>query len=355
MQKQVKGLDYKGQDIFIGIDVHLKSWKVTVMMEKLYKKTFSQSPCPEELYKHLTSNYPGANYYSAYEAGFSGYWTHYKLLELGVNSIVVNAADVPTTGKEKVQKDDVRDCNKIARSLKNGELVPVYVPSKHVLDDRTALRYRKSLVSDRTRIKNRIKSFLHFNGIKIPYQLGNKLTKKFIEWLQSLELSSTSRLTLDGYLASHHEINQRVLHITKEIRKLANSAAYKENFDLLITVPGIGLITAMTLLTEMETMDRFESVDKLCSFVGLVPSTNSSGESERVGDITPRGHSVLRSAIIESAWVSARVDPVLARSYHQYCKRMKPNKAIVRIAKKLLSRIRHVLKNKQPYVCGVIK
>jgi transposase len=111
----------------------------------------------------------------------------------------------------------------------------------------------------------------------------------------------------------------------------------------------------MTLLTELETMSRFSNIDRLCGFIGLVPSTHSSGDKDKVGDITPRGHHVLRNALIESAWVAVRIDPALMKSYHEYCKRMEPNKAIIRIAKKLLSRIRFVLKNNQAYVCSVIK
>jgi hypothetical protein len=82
----------------------------------------------------------------------------------------------------------------------------------------------------------------------------------------------------------------------------------------------------------------------------LRASTKSSGEQEKIGDVTPRGHSVLRNAIIESAWIAVRLDPVLLNSHLAYCKRMDGNKSIVRIAKKLLSRIKFVLKNKQPYV-----
>jgi len=86
-----------------------------------------------------------------------------------------------------------------------------------------------------------------------------------------------------------------------------------------------------------------------------VPSTKSSGEKERTGDITPRGHSVLRTAIIESSWTAIRNDPSLMKSYLSYCKRMESNKAIIKIAKKLLSRIRFVLSNKKPYVCLIEK
>ena len=100
----------------------------------------------------------------------------------------------------------------------------------------------------------------------------------------------------------------------------------------------------MSILTELETIHRFPSFDELCSYVGLIPSSNSSGEKEAIGDLTSRGH-VLRSMIIESAWTAARIDPALNISYNQYCKRMEANKAIIRIATKLLNRIRFVLKN----------
>ncbi len=356
MQKQIRDLDFTGQDIFVGIDVHLKSWKVTIMMKQLYEKTFSQPPQPEALYTHLKNNYPGANYHSAYEAGFSGYWTHNKLKELGINSIVVNAADIPTTSKEKVQKDDKRDSRKIARSLRNGELTPIHVPTLPTLEDRGLVRLRKTIVNDTTSVKNRIKSFLYFNGLDSQADCEKaNWSKKFIKWLENLSLNGSNQLALNALLRilSEHRLN--LLDVTKQISALSKTDVYRENVELLKSIPGIGLITAMVIITELENMDRFESMDKLCSFIGLIPSTNSSGENEKTGDITPRGHGVLRSMIIESAWVATRIDPVLANYYHKQCKRMKPNQAIIRVAKKLVSRIRFVLKNKEAYECGVVK
>ena len=127
MQTQSNKIDFNGQNIYVGFDVHLKSWTVTVMTEKLTHKTFSQPPKPEVLYHYLLKNFPGAKFHSAYEAGFSGYWIHNKLTKFGINSMVVNPADIPTTGKELVMKDDTRDSIKIARSLRNGDLKPIYV------------------------------------------------------------------------------------------------------------------------------------------------------------------------------------------------------------------------------------
>ena len=73
MQTQSNKIDFKGQNIYVGFDVHLKSWTVTIMTEKLTHKTFSQPPKPEALYHYLVKTFPGGTYYSAYEAGFCGY------------------------------------------------------------------------------------------------------------------------------------------------------------------------------------------------------------------------------------------------------------------------------------------
>jgi len=331
---------------------------VTIMTEKLTHKTFSQSPKPELLYNYLSKNFPGGIYHSAYEAGFCGYWIHNKLKSFGINSIVVNAADIPTTDKEKVQKEDARDSKKIARSLRSGDLIPIHVPSLKTLDDRGLMRTRSALVKDLTRNKNRTKSFLYFHGIDIPEAFSKQTvwSKRFINWLNTTEVAEQSgRDALNAIVGASIDLRKSVLRVTKQINELSKTKEYKEQVILLRSIPGIGLLTAMTLLTELETINRFENFDKLCGFIGLIPSTHSSGENDIIGNITRRGHSVLRNAIIESAWVAARVDPALTKSFHDYCKRMEPNKAIVRIAKKLLSRVRYVLKNKQAYVCCVVK
>src|SRR3990170_2104634 len=146
MQTQINELNFTGQNIYAGFDVHLKSWKVTIMTEKLLHKTFSQPPKPEILHQYLEKNFPGGTYHSAYEAGFCGYWIHNKLKSLGINSIVVNPADIPTTDKEKVQKEDARDSRKIARTLRSGDLKAIFVPSTKTLEDRCLMRTRATLV-----------------------------------------------------------------------------------------------------------------------------------------------------------------------------------------------------------------
>ena len=102
--KLIKGVDFTGQRFYVGIDVHKKSWTVTIRSSNLHIEQFTQPPSSELLVKHLNTKYPGAEYYSAYEAGFCGTGIHEKLTKAGVNNIVINPADLPSTDKEKKNK-----------------------------------------------------------------------------------------------------------------------------------------------------------------------------------------------------------------------------------------------------------
>jgi transposase len=357
MKAQVKKIDFTGQNIYVGFDAHLKSWKVTIMAEEFVYKTFTQPPKPDILHKYLIEHFPGGTYHSAYEAGFCGYWIHYALTSFGIKSIVVNPADIPTTDKERVNKEDKRDSRKIARSLSSGNLVPIYIPSIKNQRDRSLLRTRAMLVKDSTRYKNRIKSFLCFYGICIDDAFKNSKShwsNRFMEWLESLDMKDESgKESLSVLISECRNLRASILNVTKQVRQLSQTETYRDKVALLKSVPGIGILTAMIILTELETINRFNNLDKMCGYIGLVPSTKSSGDKEKTGDMTPRGHSVLRTAIIESSWIAKSNDPSLMKSYISYCKRMDQNKAIIKIAKKLLSRIRYVLNNNKPYKCSM--
>jgi transposase len=341
------------------MDTHKNSWKVSVVHEELLLKTFVQPPEPDKLFNYLKKNYPGAEYFTAYEASYCGFWIHYRLKELGVNSIVVNPADIPTTNKEHVQKEDKRDSRKIARCLRNGDLIPIHVPSKKTIQDRTLIRTRYTLVKEMKRFKNRVKSLLLFYGINIPDEYNSKSghwPKRLVGWIEKLTFEeATATYSLNILVKQVNNLRDMLLDVTRHIRELSKTNEYAQNVKLLTSIPGVGLITAMLLIVELENVCRFKSLDQLCSYVGLIPSTNSSGDKEIVGEITSRGHGTLRTAIIESAWITVKNDPALLMKYSKLCKKMEPNKAIVRIAKKLLNRIRFVLKNNQLYVTAVVK
>ncbi len=321
-------------------------------------KTFSQDPRSRILKDYLDKNFPNANYYSAYEASFSGFKTHRDLVNLGIKNIVVNPADIPTTDKERKQKEDSRDSRKIAKQLSQKDLTAIYIPDVEIEGDRSLVRYRKTLTKEIARTKHRIRSQLYYFGIEIPTQFSEKKywSKKFTCWIQEIELPTESaKLALSGHLEMAEMLRKKQYSTIKEIRKLSDKKIYKENYDLLISVPGIGTLTAMILLTEIGDIKRFKNLDKLCSYIGLVPMTNSTGENEKTGDITVRKNKILRTAIIESSWVAIRNDSALMLAYQKLIKRMQPQDAIIRIAKKLVNRILSVLKNKKAYVQAIVK
>jgi transposase len=358
MQTKVTKINFNGQNIYIGIDVHLKSWTVTIMIENIIFKTFSMDPSPEILANYVQKNFPGGNYYAAYEAGFCGFSVQREIEHLGIHCIVVNPADIPTKDKEKKQKEDKRDSRKLAKSLHSGDLEGIYIPSKKMEELRGLIRYRKTLVKEICRHKCRIKAYLHLNGIRIPENLNNASqhwSGKFTEWLKTVRLTTQyGDIVLNETLDTTEHLRNKLLKINRQLRIINKDSEHSGILKFIQTVPGIGLIMAITLIAELDNLLRFKSLDKLCSFIGLVPSTNSSGEKERTGSITSRANSSLRSNIVECAWISIRNDPALAYSYNELCKRMKSNEAIIRIAKKLLSRIRYVVKNETEYVQSVI-
>jgi transposase len=330
------------------------------MTDHLEHKRFTQPPEAKALYQYLTRNFPGATYHSVYESGFSGFWAHRRLEALGINNIVTNAADVPTGQKEKIQKDDGVDSRKLARSLRAGDLESLYVPSEATLEERALVRLRATLVKDMTRFKQRIKSFLYFFGISYPERFSNATShwsKNFLRWLkEEVALTEESgKQTLNIQLQEVEEQRKLLLSVTRQIKTLSATEKYASNVRLLKTIPGIGLLTAMTLLTEIETTERFTDTDHFAAYIGLVPTRHDSGEVKSDGEMTFRGQSTLKKNIIESAWVAARKDPALSLTYSRYAHRMNPNKAIIRIARKLLNRIYFVLKNKKEYVNCVAK
>ena len=356
MEKCTK-LDFTGQSIYVGLDVHKKSWSVSIFSEQCEHKKFTQPPETDKLVHYLKRNFPGASYHAAYEAGFSGFWAHDQLQEQGVNCLVVHPADVPTTNKERTSKRDRVDCRKLARHLRNGELKGIYVPSRPQLEDRSLVRTRQSMIKKQTRCKNQIKALLFYYGLYLSAEVvTSSWSLKFIRWLEGLRMERASGdRVLQAHLEELRHLRQILISLNRAIVLLSREEAYRESVRRLKTVPGISTLTAMILLTELGTLSRFATLDQLASYVGLIPDTKASGESERIGGLTFRRNAQLRAVLIEAAWVAVRKDPVLLLAFNEYARRKKKTVAIVKIARKLLNRIRFVLKNQQDYVPAVVQ
>jgi transposase len=343
-------LDFKGEPIYVGIDVHKKQWNVSIMSAYKEHKTFVQPPEAMVLGAYLKTHFPNASYHSAYEAGFCGFWIHDALTQQGIDNKVVNPADVPTTDKEKKQKRDHVDSRKLCRALRENSLTGIHIPTQEHLEDRDIVRLRKKLVKDIARCKNRIKGLLNYYGIKVPEEYDlTYWPKPFTAWLNQLELTQSSgTLSIHILLEELQTIQKLKKQVDRHLVQLARQK-YAVPMELIRSIPGIGLIGALTFITELGDMKRFKRFDELCSYVGLVPNVYSSGDTEHVGHLTKRKNPYVQPILIQCAWKAAGKDPVLLKAYQDWCKTMKATKAIVRVARKLLGRIRFVIVNQKKY------
>jgi transposase len=360
MQTKVNDNLFAGQSIYVGIDYHKKSWKVTILGDQYEHKTMSQNPSPEILANYLKRNFPGASYQAVYEAGFSGFRSCRALNDLGVNCIVTHAADVPTNEKERLQKTDKADSRKLARSLRNGELKAVHIPDPWLEADRALVRQRYRIMKEVSRTKNRVKSLLFQFGIDVPSQFTEYQTrhwsKRYTMWLRDLNVEHPSlKQVIENYLRTGEILRKELLVANRQIRQLSRSERYSNNYQLLITVPGIGLLVAMTILVQFGDIARFNTLDELCNYIGLVPKMYSSGDRIQVGKLIRRGRKEIKIMLIEASWIAIRHDPALMAKFNALSKSMHKNKAIIRIARKLLSRIRYVLAHQKEYEAGVVK
>jgi len=356
MQKVNKN-SFKEQQFFIGIDVHLKNWEVTIRNNHMLLKTFSMNPSPRELSRHLKQNYPGGVYFSVYEAGFCGYWIHRELERLGIHNIVIHPADVPTSDKEKQNKTDGIDSRKLARELENQTLKSIYTPDEAHQQLRALRRLRGRQVQNMTRVKNRIKGHLHMNGIEIPSHAEmSHWSGRFIQWLESLEFSTPAgKDYLEICIEELKTCRTRIVQIVRLLRSYCTEFRITELIGYLRSIPGIGFITAITFYTEIMDIYRFRTLDHMSSYVGLVPSVHSSGEHEWHGRLTNRKNSYLRHMLVEAGWIAIRKDAALLLAFNELTRKMSKQKAIIRIARKLLNRMRYVWLNQKSYVYAVVE
>ncbi len=356
MTKVTQNLNFEGSTIYVGMDVHLKSWNISVYCNETYIKSFNQPPSPEVLRDYLIKNYPNAKYKCAYEAGFCGFWIQRQLSEYAIDCILVNASDVPQTDKSNRTKTDKNDSIRIAKGLQAGLLVANHVPDKELEADRSLVRCYEKYNKDLRRAKSRIKGLLYQVGIELPAQFqSNNWSGKFIQWLKELKFENTSlKSTLNYNIVMAEYIRTQKLQVLKDIRLLLLKERYAIIAKFLMSIPGIGQLTAATLLVEIGDIKRFDNFEKLNSFIGFYPSQFSSGESIRMGSITTRKHHRLRSLLLEAAWMSIRNDPAMLMAFNDFKNKVGGKRAIIKIARKLLSRLRYVWTNQKEYEKGVV-
>ncbi len=335
------------RDISVGIDIHFKKWQVVVIRDsdQLFRGTITGAWAT---LKKLLSRWDRERMKVAYEAGFSGFWLYDKLTHWGAECVVVPPSLIPMEVGSRV-KTDRRDATKLALLLSRGLLKQVWVPSVEQRFDREVIRQRRRLVRDRRRMQSRIKSLLHWYGIPLESS-GGPWTRLYVSNLWRLRFKhDLMQNSFERLLGEYERITTLLGEQTKLIRELSRADRYRGKVELLTSLPGIGRLTAMEILTELGDISRFSRADKLSAYVGLTPSQYSSGERIRFGHITRGGKGHLRGMLVESAWIAVRKDRHFFETYQRIKQHAGGKRAIVGIARRLLVCSRAILLKAQPY------
>jgi transposase len=334
-------MNVNGKTVNVGIDVHKVSWHVTALVEGIIVESATIQPSYRVL-KKLLAQYKGARIRIAYEAGFSGFNLYDDLTADGMECIVVSPSLIPVESGNRV-KTDKRDSRKLAQYLENNLLKRVYVLSKQERAHRQYMRTRRQLSNHRTDVMRQIKSLLLFHGL--PSIVGNNgfWTRPVLRTLRSITPDEYVSYSLNILIDLYEYLTQQVKHMTREVRSLARTEKYARKVELLTSIPGVGVLSAMEILTELQDVSRFATADQIAAFLGLTPSQYSSGQHVRMGKITHAGNHRLRTRMVECSWIAIRKDPGLNKTYQAIKKRRGGKRAIVAVSRKLIIRIRRIL------------
>lgn len=274
------------------------------------------------------------------EAGPNAWFVHDLLQPLVGKVKVVHPYHVKLIGASMVKTDKI-DTLVLARLLAVNILPGIWVPPEHVRDLRALVSHRRRLVKQRTAAKNRLHSVLHRHNIA-PLA-GDLFSDSSRPWWDSLPVSSPEKLRARQDLSIIDHLNVLVAEVEDELGQLSKSEHWADQVPFLIQLPGIGLLSAMTILSAIGDITRFPTAKKLVGYSGLGARVHISGRTRRTGGITKQGRRELRTVMVESAWTAVRTHSHWQARFAPLEKRIGKQKAIVAIARKLLVVVWNVL------------
>lgn len=338
-------LDYSGKHVFIGIDVHKKTYSITAVCEGEMIKKCTMVADQTVLLAFLEKHFHRAIIESAYEAGFSGFGLHRFLLDNGINNKVVHPASIEIAARERV-KNDKRDSAKIAIQLAAGRLRSVHIPTPEREDCRAVTRLREQLMIDRRRKSIQMKMYLHQLG-KIRHNESFLINKKRINLLLILPFAREQKFVLETLANQWLSIDAAIEEVETCLQQQATNDSELEM--IYSSLPGVGPVIARALANELGDMKQFANERKVFSYCGLTPSEYSSGEHIRVGHITRQGKPTLRRMLVQAAWVAIEIDKELSEFYARVSRKGGKKRAIVAVARRLIGHAKTCLKQQRPY------
>jgi len=271
-------------------------------------------------------------------------WTTYDIVApLASRVLVANAAEVGEIANARV-KTDKEDIKRLLKLLIGGIVPEVWVPPLAVRELRAFISYRSRLVTTSAAICNRLQSLLHKHNLLLSE--AGLLDQAW--WEAQKNISALEKMQIRQELALLQEIEKLKAAVDEELQRQSTRSIWGKQVLQLMQLPGVGFVVAMTVLSAIGDISRFEHAKQLVGYAGLGAGVHDSGKTHKDKKITKKGRRELRWAMVEAAWRAVRMSPFWKAEYEKHLHRMrKPNQVIVVVARKLLIAIWHVLSKEE--------
>lgn len=284
-------------ELFIGLDVSLASTAVCVLNshgQEVKEATVTSEP---EALVEFMRGLSGKVAAVGLEAGPLSQWLHKHLTEAGFETVLMETRQVKGALKAMPIKTDRRDAAGIARLLQMGWFRPVHCKSVSAQEMRAVLTARKSIQQACVNLELSIRGILRNFGLKI-----GKVSRGNFEFRvgELVEGNSMLKAAADPILRVRAVLRSELAVLDKLTRDRAKADSVCQ---LMMTMPGVGAVVALTVKAAIDDPERFRSSKDVGPWVGLTPRRTQSGERDIIGQITRAGDTSLRTALVQAATI----------------------------------------------------
>lgn len=339
--------------MMIGCDLHDKSMllKGAVDRGKPWLKTYGTiAASRRHMVKDLQSRAAKAGakrIVFAYEACGFGFLLHDELVAAGIECYVLAPSKILRSSHSRKRKTDERDAQAILDALRafvlaGVRLPAIWVPDIQARDDRELVRRRLAVGEDVSAAKTRIYWLLRQHGIEgAP---AKPWTEPYWDWLDDLSkgrLAGGAGAALASLVRQVKWLGKEKTRLDEQVTALAAAARFDPIVMVLCRQQGVGVLTAMVFLTELDDLRRFHNRQEVGSFLGLVPASHESGQdADHKGHITHQGPARVRKVLCQAVWSRLRVEPTEQRAYERLVARNPRKKKIAVVARMRVMAIR---------------
>lgn len=301
--------------------------------------------------KGVARKYQSDRIVLAYEASTHGFCLYDDCRDVGLECFILAPTKMRKSKKDRKNKNDDKDAQLILEALRGhvlagNKLPSIWIPDDGTRADRETVRARLDLGQKLTGAKTQVQTLLKARRIRKPTGVGQSWTRLYRRWLGTLCTKDKIWPSLATLLRQIEFLENEIVALDKDVERLSETPRYKDAARALVAeIKGVGLLTAMVFLTEMGDLSRFSNRQQVGAFLGLVPSSNESGENDdRKGHITREGSSRLRRVLCQASWARVAHDHQESKVYYRIVRRNPKHKkiAVVAVMRRIGIRMWHV-------------